>query len=43
MLIEILQICLKTLHPFMPFITEEIWQVLPIKNKKLLLIEEWPN
>ncbi|MCK5285831.1 MAG: valine--tRNA ligase [Candidatus Pacebacteria bacterium] len=41
MLLEILQTCLKTLHPFMPFITEEIWESMPIKNKKLLLIEEW--
>lgn len=41
-LIEILQIILKILHPFMPFITEEIWSELPIKNKKLLIIENWP-
>ncbi|TSC91288.1 MAG: valyl-tRNA synthetase [Parcubacteria group bacterium Gr01-1014_2] len=34
---------LKLLHPFMPFITEEIWSKLPIKNKKLLLIEKWPH
>jgi len=34
---------LKLLHPFLPFITEEIYQNLPIKNKKLLLIENWPN
>lgn len=42
-LLKILQTCLKTLHPFMPFITEEIWSSLPIQNKKLLLIEEWPR
>ncbi len=34
--------CLKLLHPFMPFITEEIYSMLPIKNKKLLMIENWP-
>ena len=34
--------CLKLLHPFMPFITEEIYLKLPIKEKKLLLIEDWP-
>ena len=34
---------LKLLHPFMPFITEEIWSKLPIKNKKMLLVESWPN
>ena len=32
---------LKLLHPFMPFITEEIWGKLPITNKKLLIIEPW--
>lgn len=32
---------LKLLHPFMPFITEEIWSKL--KQKDLLLIAEWPK
>lgn len=43
-LLEILRGCLKLLHPFMPFITEEIYQNLPIKtpkNKKMLMIEKW--
>lgn len=35
--------CLKLLHPFMPFLTEEIWSNLPIKNKKMLLVENWPS
>ena len=35
---------LKILHPFMPFITEEIYQQLPIKNKqKCIMVEEWPE
>ncbi len=37
----ILENSLKLLHPFMPFVTEEIWQEL--KNKEsLLMIETWP-
>ncbi len=34
--------CLKLLHPFMPFITEEIWQSLPKKDARLLMIAKWP-
>lgn len=37
----ILKNSLKLLHPFMPFITEEIWQTMP-ENKNLLIIEKWP-
>jgi len=43
MLFEILVTCLKLLHPFMPFITEEIYSKLPLANKKLLMIEDWPS
>jgi len=43
-LIYVLLTSLKLLHPFMPFITEEIYQKLPIKNKKQsLMIEAWPK
>ena len=34
---------LKLLHPFMPFISEAIYQKLPSRPKKLLLIEDWPR
>jgi len=41
-LLTILTDSLKILHPFMPFITEEIYQKLPMKDKKeSIMIEEW--
>ena len=43
-LLYVLLTSLKLLHPFIPFITEEIYQQLPIKNKrKSLIVEEWPR
>jgi valyl-tRNA synthetase len=42
LLMTILFDSLKLLHPFMPFVTEEIYQKLQIKNKKTcLMIEDW--
>lgn len=37
--------CLKLLHPFMPFITEELWQIFsPHRlNNDPLLISSWPK
>lgn len=32
---------LITLHPFMPFVTEEIWQTWK-KDESILMIEKWP-
>ncbi len=40
-LLFILENILKLLHPFMPFITEEIWQSLP-KRKMALIVAPWP-
>ena len=40
-LLTILITCLKVLHPFMPFITEEIWSTV-IPNHKMLIVEKWP-
>ncbi|MFH0804279.1 MAG: valine--tRNA ligase [Candidatus Zambryskibacteria bacterium] len=43
---------LKLLHPFMPFITEKIWSLLPHSaeasrgkpdSKNLLMVEKWPD
>ncbi len=38
-----LEILLRALHPFVPFVTEEIWSMMPIENKKLLMVEKWPS
>ncbi|MBI2035690.1 MAG: valine--tRNA ligase [Candidatus Liptonbacteria bacterium] len=40
MLRTILEGSLKMLHPFMPFVTEEIWQKL-YGGKKMLMVEKW--
>ena len=34
---------LKMLHPFMPFVTEEIYQKLPIKDAESIMISEYPK
>lgn len=34
---------LKLLHPFMPFITEEIWQHLPNRECDSIMISSWPK
>ncbi len=42
-LLYVLLTSLKLLHPFMPFVTEEIYQKLPLaKKKKSISIENWP-
>ncbi|MDO8655115.1 MAG: valine--tRNA ligase [bacterium] len=43
-LLSVLADSLKLLHPFVPFVTEEIYQMLPLSEKKeSLMIEQWPN
>jgi len=42
-LLFVLDRSLRLLHPFMPFVTEEIWSSMPGRNKKLLIIELWPH
>lgn len=41
-LYETLRIILQALHPFMPFVTEEIWSSLP-NAEDLLMVETWPT
>ena len=40
-LVYIMSSTLKLLHPFMPFITEEIWQTLPHEGESIM-ISPWP-
>ncbi len=42
-LVYVLDKALKLLHPFMPYITEEIWDYLPTKDKKSISLAEFPK
>ncbi len=43
MLTTVLSESLTLLHPFMPFVTEEIWSLLPpAPNKRMLMVTAWP-
>jgi valyl-tRNA synthetase len=42
LLLYLLDRALRLLHPFMPFITEEIWQSLPNKDAPFLMVAKWP-
>jgi valyl-tRNA synthetase len=42
--IEMLENNLKLLHPFMPFLTEEIWQIIKERStKEALIVSTWPE
>ena len=41
-LCEVLGSAMKLLHPYMPFITEEIWQCLPHKGDSIM-VAPWPK
>ena len=34
---------IKIMHPFMPFVTEEIYSMLPIKDNKSIMISNYPK
>ena len=41
-LVYVLDQTLRLLHPFMPFITEEIWQAIPHEGEALI-VAKWPE
>ena len=41
-LCEVLTGILKLLHPFMPFVTEEIYSMLPVKDSESIMISNYP-
>lgn len=41
-LFEVLEGTMRLLHPFMPFLTEEIWQHLPHDGESIML-QSWPQ
>lgn len=41
-LLNTLSKIITILHPFMPFVTEELWSLMPFENKNLLIVENWP-
>lgn len=41
-LVYVFDTCLRLLHPFMPFITEALWQQLPRKGDALM-VAPWPK
>ena len=40
---EVFRKCLKLLHPFMPFVTSEIYAELVTYDEKELMISDWPK
>ncbi len=43
LLVYLLDGVMRLLHPFMPFISEEIWQQLPYNKEEALVVAAWPQ
>ena len=41
MLVYVYDACLRLLHPFVPFVTEELWQAIPHEGKSISTAA-WP-
>jgi valyl-tRNA synthetase len=41
-MVHVLDTCLRLLHPFMPYMTEEAWKYIPHEGKALI-IAKWPE
>ena len=41
--ISLMENLLKILHPFMPFLTEEIWHLLDEERSEDIIVSEWPK
>jgi len=41
-LVKVLDTSLRLLHPFMPFLSEELWQNLPVHGESIV-ISDWPE
>ena len=39
----VFKISMKLLHPFMPYVTEEIYQMLPVKDNESIMISSYPK
>jgi valyl-tRNA synthetase len=40
--VEFFETLLKALHPFMPFLTEELWHELKERNGQCIIVAPWP-
>jgi len=40
---QVFETLLKLWHPFMPFVTEAIWETFGYAEKNLLIVEKWPG